>query len=55
MVGVRDVFETGNVALLYDEAAQCVVGATTQDENMALDALITALKHAEDGIRAELG
>ena len=55
MVGVRDVFETGNVALLYDEAAQFVAGATTQDENMALDALITALKHAEDGIRAELG
>ena len=55
MVGVKDVFETGNVALLYDEAAQFVAGATTQDENMALDALITALKHAEDGIRAELG
>ena len=55
MVGVKDLFETGNVALLYDEAAQFVAGATTQDENMALDALITALKHAEDGIRAELG
>lgn len=39
MVGVKDVFETGNVALLYDEAAQFVAGATTQDENMALDAL----------------
>ena len=39
MVGVRDVFETGNVALLYDEAAQFVAGATTQDEDMALDAL----------------
>ena len=55
MVGVRDVFETGNVALLYDEAAQFVAGATTQDENMALDALLTALKRAEAGIRAELG
>ena len=55
MVGVKDLFETGNVALLYDEAAQFVAGATTQDENMALDALITALKHTEDGIRAELG
>ncbi len=55
MVGVKDVFETGNVALLYDEAAQFVAGATTQDENMALDALLTALKRAEDGIRAELG
>ena len=55
MVGVKDLFETGNVALLYDEAAQFVAGATTQDENMALDALLTALKHAEDGIRAELG
>ena len=39
MVGVRDVFETGNVALLYDEAAQFVAGATAQDEDMALDAL----------------
>lgn len=39
MVGVKDVFEIGNVALLYDEAAQFVAGATTQDENMALDAL----------------
>lgn len=39
MVGVKDLFETGNVALLYDEAAQFVAGATTQDENMALDAL----------------
>lgn len=55
MVGVKDVFETGNVALLYDEAAQFVAGATTQDEDMALDALLTALKRAEDGIRAELG
>lgn len=55
MVGVKDLFETGNVALLYDEAAQFVAGATTQDENMALDALLTALKRAEDGIRAELG
>lgn len=55
MVGVKDVFETGNIALLYDEAAQFVAGATTQDENMALDALLTALKRAEDGIRAELG
>lgn len=55
MVGVKDVFETGNVALLYDEAAQFVAGATTQDENRALDALLTALKRAEDGIRAELG
>ena len=55
MVGVKDVFETGNMALLYDEAAQFVAGATTQDENMALDALLTALKRAEDGIRAELG
>lgn len=55
MVGVKDVFETGNVALLYDEAAQFVAGATTQDENMALDALLTALKRAEAGIRAELG
>ena len=55
MVGVKDVFETGNIALLYDEAAQFVAGATTQDEEMALDALLTALKRAEDGIRAELG
>lgn len=55
MVGVKDLFETGNVALLYDEAAQFVAGATTQDENMALDALLTALKRAEAGIRAELG
>lgn len=55
MVGVKDLFETGNVALLYDEAAQFVAGATTQDEEMALDALLTALKRAEDGIRAELG
>lgn len=55
MVGVKDLFETGNVALLYDEAAQFVAGATTQDENMALDALLSALKRAEDGIRAELG
>ena len=55
MVGVKDVFETGNIALLYDEAAQFVAGATTQDENMALDALLTALKRAEAGIRAELG
>ena len=39
MVGVKDLFETGNVALLYDEAAQFVAGATAQDENMALDAL----------------
>ena len=39
MVGVKDLFETGNVALLHDEAAQFVAGATTQDENMALDAL----------------
>ena len=39
MVGVKDVFETGNVALLYDESAQFVAGATAQDENMALDAL----------------
>lgn len=55
MVGVKDLFETGNVALLYDEAAQFVAGATSQDEDMALDALLTALKRAEDGIRAELG
>ncbi|PQM74959.1 GntR family transcriptional regulator [Corynebacterium sp. J010B-136] len=55
MVGVKDLFETGNVALLYDEAAQFVAGATAQDEDMALDALFTALKRAEDGIRAELG
>ena len=55
MVGVKDVFETGNIALLYDEAAQFVAGATAQDEEMALDALLTALKRAEDGIRAELG
>lgn len=55
MVGVKDVFETGNVALLYDEAAQFVADATTQDEDMALDALLTALKRAEDSIRAELG
>src|SRR5699024_2995924 len=55
MVGVKDLIETGNVALLYDEAAQFVAGATTQDENMALDALLTALKRAEAGIRAELG
>ena len=39
MVGVKDLFETGNVALLHDEAAQFVAGATTQDENMAWDAL----------------
>lgn len=52
MVGVKDLFETGNVALLYDEAAQFVAGATTQDENVALDALLTALKRAEDGMRA---
>ena len=39
MVGVKDVFETGNVSLLHDEAAQFVAGATTQDENMAWDAL----------------
>ena len=55
MVGVKDLFETGNVALLYDEAAQFVAGATTQDEAMALDALLRSLKRAEDGIRAELG
>lgn len=55
MVGVKDLFETSNVALLYDEAAQFVAGATAQDEDMALDALLRSLKRAEDDIRAELG
>ena len=53
MVGVKDIFEKDNVALLVDEAAQFVAGATAKDEQMTLDALLVSLQRAEDGIQAE--
>ena len=54
LVGVKDIFEQGQVAVLYDEAAQFVEGASARDEQVTLGALLRALKRAEDGIRAEL-
>ncbi|MGP5114637.1 GntR family transcriptional regulator [Corynebacterium casei] len=53
MVGVKDIFEKDNVALLVDEATQFVAGATAKDEQMTLDALLVSLQRAEDGIQAE--
>lgn len=53
MVGVKDIFENDNVALLVDEATQFVAGATAKDEQMTLDALLVSLQRAEDGIQAE--
>lgn len=50
MVGVKDIFEKDNVALLVDEATQFVAGATAKDEQMTLDALLVSLQRAEDGI-----
>lgn len=54
MVGIKDIFEKDNVALLVDEATQFVAGATAKDEKMTLDALLVSLQRAEDGIQAEL-
>src|SRR5699024_558213 len=54
LVGVKDIFEQGQVAVLYDEAAQFVEGASARDEQVTLGALLRALKRAEDDIRAEL-
>lgn len=53
MVGVKDIFEKDNVALLVDEATQFVAGATAKDEQATLDALLVSLQRAEDGIQAE--
>lgn len=53
MVGVKDIFEKDNVALLVDEATQFVAGATAKDEQMTLDVLLVSLQRAEDGIQAE--
>lgn len=54
MVGVKDIFEKDNVALLVDEATKFVAGATAKNEQMTLDALLVSLQRAEDGIQAEL-
>jgi DNA-binding GntR family transcriptional regulator len=54
LVGIKDIFEKDNVALLVDEATQFVAGATAKDEKMTLDALLVSLQRAEDGIQAEL-